>query len=93
MSDENEILKRYVANIEEACGEEKDVIVMLKHEARNDAVQKILDKGKVVRSLAGIAYDIDFGGKSMRVYRTGKILMRKMKDKQEAEEILRKLLG
>ncbi|RLI21060.1 hypothetical protein DRO54_04730 [Candidatus Bathyarchaeota archaeon] len=92
MSDD-ELLKKYIANIEEACGEERDIVVMLKHESRDEALKKILDKVKVVRSLANIAYDVNFEGKSMRVYRTGKILMKKLKDKQEAEELLKKLLG
>ena len=90
---EDEILKKYVANIEEACGEERDVIVMLKHEGRDEAVRKILGKVKVVRTLANIAYDVNFEGKSMRIYRTGKILMKKLKNKREAEEILKKLFG
>ncbi|RLI17570.1 hypothetical protein DRO54_11335 [Candidatus Bathyarchaeota archaeon] len=89
----DEILKKYVANIEEACGEEKDIIIMLKHEGRDEALKKILGKVKVVRSLANIAYDADFEGKQMRIYRTGKILMKKLKDKREAEDILKKLLS
>jgi len=92
MSDDA-VIKKYVANVEEACGEEKDVIVMLKYEKRDEAIKKILNKAKVVKTLAGIAYDINFGDKSMRLYRTGKLLMKKLKDKREAEEILKQLLG
>ena len=88
----NEILEKYIANIEEACGEERDIIVMLKHEGKDEAIKKILDKAKIVRSLANIAYDIEFEGKQMRIYRTGKILMKNLKGKREAEEILKRLL-
>jgi len=89
----DEILKKYVTSVEEACGEERDIIIMLKHEGRNEAIKKILEKVRIVRSLANIAYDVDFEGRQMRIYRTGKILMKKLKGKQEAEEILKKLLG
>jgi len=92
MSDSSS-LKKYVANIEEACGEEKDIIVILKYESRDEAVQKILNKAKIVKSLAGIAYDINFDNKQMRLYKTGKLLMKKLKDKKEAEEILKQLLS
>lgn len=85
-------LKEYVAHIEETCGEEKDFVVMLRYEKRDSAVKRILERGRVLKSFSGIAFEISFKNVSMRLYKTGKLLIKKLRDKREAEEILEELL-
>lgn len=55
-------------------------------------MRKILEKGKIVKSIANAVYEVSYEDKVLRIYRTGKILMKKFKDKKEAEEILKRLL-
>ncbi|MEM2180453.1 MAG: hypothetical protein QW134_07510 [Nitrososphaeria archaeon] len=88
----DEAFKKYVSHIEETCGEEKDIIVILKYDTKDEVVRKILEKGKIVKSIANAVYEISYEDKVLRIYRTGKILMKKFKDKKEAEEILKRLL-
>ncbi|MBC7092162.1 MAG: hypothetical protein H5T50_09705 [Nitrososphaeria archaeon] len=91
MSDET--LKKYVSHIEEACGEEKDIIAILKYELKDEAIDKILEKGKNIKSIANIVYELSYENKIVRVYRTGKILMKNFVDKNEAERFLKQILS
>ncbi|MEM2154565.1 MAG: hypothetical protein QXE05_03035 [Nitrososphaeria archaeon] len=90
MSDET--FKKYISHIEEACGEEKDIIVILKYDTKDYAISKILEKGKILKSISNVVYEISYNDKIIRVYRTGKILMKKFRDKKEAEEFLKQTL-
>ena len=85
-------LSEYVTNLEATCGEERDFVVMLKYEKKDEAMKKIMERGKVLKSLSGIAFDISFKDISMRLYKTGKILIKKVKNKREAKKILSDLL-
>jgi len=85
-------LKEYVASLEEACGEEKDFIAVLKYEKKEEAMKRIMERGQVIKSISGIAFDVSFKNASIRLYKTGKLLIKKLKDKKEAEEILEKLI-
>lgn len=38
----------YVARTEGTCGEEKDVIVTFKYERKNEAIQRMIKRGKSV---------------------------------------------
>lgn len=86
------VWKEYVSNIEETCGEERYYIVMLRHEKREEAIKKILERSHVISSLSGLVFEISFQNVPMRLYKTGKILLRKLENKEEAEKILDKLL-
>lgn len=90
MSDE--VFKKYVSHIEEACGEEKDIIVILKYDTKDEAIKRIFEKGKIVKSIVNAVYEIAYDNKVLKVYPTGKILMKKFKDKIEAEEVLKQIL-
>lgn len=91
MLDEN--FKKYVSRIEEACGEEKDIIVILKYELKDDTINKILEKGKVVKNIANAVYEILCKDKVIRVYRSGKILMKNFGSKEEVEEFLKQIIA
>lgn len=86
------VWKHYVSNIEETCGEERYFIVMLRHEKREEAIKKILEKSQVLSSLSGLVFEISFHDVPMRLYKTGKILLKKLENKEEVEKILDELL-
>ncbi|MBS7646896.1 MAG: hypothetical protein QXK93_05055 [Candidatus Bathyarchaeia archaeon] len=85
-------LGEYIARIEEACGEEKDVIVHFKYEKKNEAIAKMLKKAKVERTAAGIIFDLTYKDFSIRLYNTGKAIFRKVREKSQVQEALVELL-
>jgi hypothetical protein len=82
----------YVANIEGACGAEKDVIVTFKQGKKEEAIASILKRAELVRSLAGVIHEMTFENHTFRVYSSGKAIFRSIKNKQELNEILAALL-
>ncbi|MEM2226392.1 MAG: hypothetical protein QXW19_00855 [Candidatus Bathyarchaeia archaeon] len=86
-------IKEYVSTLEETCGEERHFVATLRHGKRDEAIRRILQKGQVDRSISGLVLDISFRGTSLRLYRTGKVLMKGPKNKEEAERVLEDLLG
>ncbi|MEM2440164.1 MAG: hypothetical protein QW493_02985 [Candidatus Bathyarchaeia archaeon] len=88
----NQSLEEYIARIEEACGEERDVIVHFKYEKKDEAIGKMLKKAKVERTIAGIIFDLTYKGFSIRLYNTGKAIFKKAKDKSQVQEVLAELL-
>jgi len=85
-------IEDYVARIEETCGEEKDFIVLFKYEKKAEAIAKILKKAKMEKSISTIIFELTFQNISFRLYATGKAIFRKLKDKNELQNILIELL-
>jgi len=86
-------IQDYVARIEETCGEEKDFIIVLKYEKKEDAISKILKKATLIKSISGIIYDLKFQKTSFRLYKNGKMIFKKLKNKKEVEALLEALLS
>jgi hypothetical protein len=82
----------YVARIEGTCGAESDVIVVLKFDKKDQAINKILSKATLKSKVAGMIYDFSFQEYSFRVYASGKIIFRGIKNKQALNELLASLL-
>jgi hypothetical protein len=82
----------YVANIEEACGEEKDYIVVFRYEKKEEAIAKILKNAKLEKSISRIAFELTFRDASIRLYGTGKAIFRHLKGKEKLDELLTELL-
>jgi ribonuclease HIII len=85
-------LKEYVARIEEACGEERDVIIHFRFEKKDEAMGKILKKAKIEKTIAGIIFDLTYKGLSIRLYNTGKAIIKRAVDKDQAQSVLAELL-
>jgi len=85
-------IEDYVARIEETCGEERDFIVILKYDKKEEAINKILKKAKVERSISAIIFELSFKGVSFRLYGTGKAIFRNLKDKSVLQNVLTDLL-
>ncbi|MEM1540385.1 MAG: hypothetical protein QXJ07_03270 [Candidatus Bathyarchaeia archaeon] len=88
----NPSLEEYIARIEEACGEEKDIIVHFKYEKKDEAIAKMLKRAKIEKTVAGIIFDLTYEGYSIRLYSTGKAVFKKMKEKSQVQEVLAELL-
>jgi ribonuclease HIII len=82
----------YVSRIEGTCGAESDVIVVLKYEKKDEAIANILKKAKLKNTIAGIIFELSFQNMSFRLYSSGKAIFRGVKNKQELNELLAKLL-
>ncbi|MGC8895152.1 MAG: hypothetical protein ACP5LB_00075 [Candidatus Bathyarchaeia archaeon] len=85
-------LEDYVARIEETCGEEKDFIVILKYDKKDEAINKILKKAKIEKSISTIIFELKFKDVSFRLYGTGKAIFRNLKDKNALQSVLTDLL-
>jgi len=86
------LLEEYVSRVEEACGEERDFVVILKYSKREEAMKKVLEKCTIERTLSGVLTKGRYKGKEISVFRTGKLILKGLKERKEAEEILEELL-
>jgi len=82
----------YVARIEETCGEEKGAVVTLKFDKKAEAIAKILKKAKLKKSLSGIIFELDFQGTSFRMFSSGKVIFKNIKNRGDLHDILGFLL-
>ena len=87
------LLKEYVSRIEEACGEGRDFIIILKHAKREEALKKILQKIEIERTLSNVMTKGKYEDKEISVFVTGKLTIKGLRGREEAEEVLGKLLG
>jgi len=87
------LLEEYVSRIEEACGAERDFIVILKYAKREEAMKKILEKCKIERTLSGVLVKGRYKDAEVSVFRTGKLILKGLKERKEAEQILEELLA
>jgi len=86
------LLEEYVSRIEEACGETRDFIVILKYAKREEAIKRVLEKCNIERTLSGVLITGRYKDKEISVFRTGKLIVKGLKERKEAEEILEDLL-
>ena len=84
-----------MSRIEEACvgGKEKDFIVILKYAKRDEVIEKILEKCKIEQTLLGVLTKCRYKGKEFSVFRTGKLILKRLEERSEVEKILEELLA
>ncbi len=82
----------YVARVEGTCGEEKDVIVTFKYDKKDEAIEKVLKKAKTERSISNVIFELRFKSFSFRLYGSGKVIFRSMKDREQLNTLLSDLL-
>ena len=87
------LLNEYVSRIEEACGEGQDFVVILKYAKREEAIRRILEKCKIERAFSGVMTQGKYKDKGISVFVSGKLIIKGLKGKEEAEEILEELLA
>ncbi len=82
----------YVARIEGTCGAEKDVIIFFKFEKKDEAIAKIRQRAQLKNSIAGMISDFTFQDASFRLYSSGRIIFRGVKNREELNKLLAGLL-
>ena len=85
-------IEDYVARVEGTCGEEKDVIVVFKYEKKDEAIAQVLKRATVKNKIAGIIFELTFEDKSFRLYTSGKAIFRSVRNRQELNDLLARLL-
>ena len=85
-------IEDYVARIEETCGEDKGAVVTLKYDKKSEAIDKILKKAKLKKSLSGIIFELEFQGISFRMFSSGKAIFKGVKNKEALQDLLVALL-
>jgi TATA-box binding protein (TBP) (component of TFIID and TFIIIB) len=86
-------IEDYVARIEATCGENKSSIVTLKYDKKSEAIDKIMKKAKLKKSLSGIIFELEFQGISFRMFSSGKIIFTSVKNKEALHDLLTALLS
>jgi ribonuclease HIII len=86
------LIEDYVNRIEEACGEEKDTIVLFKHSKKEEAIKKILSKMELEKSISNILFSGKFKDKKINLFKTGKLVIKGIHGKKEIEDFLNELL-
>lgn len=85
-------LEDYISRIEGTCGEEKDVIVVFKYDKKDEAITNILKKAKIKNAIAGIIFELTFQDITFRLYTSGKAIFRRIKNREDLNRILERLL-
>ena len=93
MPNKNMLLQEYVSRLEEACGEGRDFVVILKYAKREEAIKRILAKSTVERVLSGVLTKARYGDIEISVFITGKLLLKDLKGRAVAERLLGELLS
>ena len=82
----------YVSRVEETCGQEKNLVVVFKYDKKDEAIEKILEKARIEKSISRIIFELTFENISFRLYGTGKAIFRNLKGKSELKKVLADLL-
>ena len=85
-------LEDYIARIEETCGEEKSAIVTFKYSKKTEVIKKILERSQIKRSIAGIIYELSYQGIPFRLFSSGKVIFKNLKQKETVSKVLKELL-
>jgi len=82
----------YIARIEGTCGKDKDIIVTFRYNKKDEAIEKIIRKAKVEKSVSRIVFELTFKGVSFRLYGSGKAIFRNIETKEKLNALLAALL-
>ena len=82
----------YITRIEGTCGAGSDIVVVLKFDKKDQALEKILKNAILKSKIAGLIYDFMYEKYSFRFYASGKIIFRDIESKQTLNKIIDGLL-
>jgi len=88
------MIESYIARVEEACGsaKTKDYIVILRFDKRNEAVNRVLKRVKVLREVKGVLVKASCNGTNFTMFMNGRIVFKSLKDREELDAVLEHLL-
>jgi len=84
--------EKYISRIEKPCGGREEYIVIFKHEYAEDAVKRILNKCTIKQKYAEFYFKCTFEEREVNVFVDGKLLLKKIKSEEEAQQVLDRLL-
>ena len=79
--------------IDGTCGKESDIIVTLRYDKKKEAIERILQNAKIKKSLSQLVFELTLRNFSFRLYESGKIIFRDVKNKEELNQLLIELLS
>lgn len=85
-------LEKYVKSIERACVEGREYVVVLKHEKGEEAVKKILSKGKVLREVPSMVL-VRYNNVDLSISTGGRLIVKNVINEEGVKEVLNKLLS
>ncbi len=83
----------YIAKIEKLCGAKRDYVILLKYGAKDEAIKKILDRVDELMLKTGVMKKARHRGREIRVFATGKLIIKDVEDEEEVKSILEELLS
>ena len=85
------MLEDYVSKLDDVCGVGMDFIVTLKPQTREEALNKVLTKCRVVQNRSGILTKGHYKDKEVSIFRTGTLMIREFSGREEAQRFLEEL--
>jgi hypothetical protein len=85
-------IKDYVTSINGICGAESEVIVNLRPEKAETAMAAINQRSKILKSTGGFMFELSFQGMTFRLFSSGKLIFRGVKNRSDLEGLLAGLL-
>ncbi len=83
---------KYIKLIEDTCGKEKDFIVLLNGDLREEAIEKIKRKMEIERDISNIMLQGKIENKEITLFCHGKIVLKGFKGREELNKFLEKIL-
>lgn len=85
--------EKYIKLIEDSCGKEKDFIILLNGNLREEAIEKIKGKMEIERNISNIMLQGKVMEKEITLFCHGKIILKGFKSKKDLENFLQVLLS
>jgi hypothetical protein len=85
-------IEDYILRIEGICGAETDIIVTLRSEEKDTVIRNIIKRSIVRKSTSGFMFELEFQHVTFRLFTSGRIVFRGIKNKKELNKLLAALL-
>ncbi len=85
-------VKDFVASVGGICGAETEVIVNLKPETRDAAISAVKKRCVIKKSKGNFMFELEFEKITFRLFMSGKLIFRGVKDRAELDRLLVALL-
>lgn len=81
-----------MASVGGICGAGTEVIVNLRPENAEAAIAGIKRRSRVVKSTGGFMFELEFNGVTFRLFSSGKLVFRGVKNRAQLDQLLYSLL-
>lgn len=80
--------KKYIKLIEDSCGKEKDFIILLEPEYKDEAIKKIKEKMEIERNISNIMLQGKLLDKEITLFCHGKLIIKGFKNRKDLDIFL-----